>query len=454
MKRILLCVPLVVCLVAVARPVSAPAAAPSSSRVVVLEINGEIQPVLADFIVESLGRAAEEHASLVLITMNTPGGLGESMRQIIQAILQSPVPVAIYVSPTGARAASAGFFILLSADVAAMAPGTDTGAASPLIAIGGFPIQVDPTLRKKVLEETLAFLRSYAGRRGRNTDLAEKAVTDAKAYTEKEALDGKLIDLVAASRQELFASLNGRTIKRFDGSTATLELSHPELVVYRMSRRERFFSRIVQPDVFFVLLMVGVLGLYAEFTHPGLVAPGVIGGISLVLALFAMHLLPINLAGLLLIILAIALFVLEAKYAGHGILGVGGVIALVLGGLMLVRSPMTVGGVSIGAALGVAIPFGVFVMLLMRLVLRSRRWKQAVGREQLIGELGDVTQEIVQSGLVFVHGEIWRAVRASGDSSAAEAAQRIPKGARVRVVKVEGLTLYVEPVESPAHSSA
>jgi membrane-bound serine protease (ClpP class) len=473
MRKALLCIPLLACLAATARPAAAPAvpvaslgparasvpsgassAAGPTARVVELQIDGEIEPILADFVTSSIARAADEHASLVLITMNTPGGLGESMRKIIQAILRSPVPVAIYVSPTGARAASAGFFILLSADVAAMAPGTDTGAASPLLAIGGFPVQVDPTLRKKIVEETLAFLRSYASKRGRNVDLAEKAVTDAKAYTDKEALDGKLIDLLAGSRKELFAELNGRAIQRFDGSTVTLNLSHPEVVAYRMSTRQRFFSRIVQPDVFFILLMVGVLGLYAEFTHPGMVAPGVIGGICLVLALFAMHLLPINLAGLLLVILAIALFVLEAKYAGHGILGIGGVIALVLGALMLVRSPMTAGGVSIGAAMGVAIPFGVFVILLMRLVLRSRRWKQATGGEQLVGETGEVTQEIAGTGMIFVHGEYWRAARASGASGAQAAPQTIPKGARVRVVKVEGLTLYVEPAEAPAQTSA
>jgi membrane-bound serine protease (ClpP class) len=433
-------------LVALARPTAAPAVAPAAAvEVVELRIDGEIEPILADFVTESLQRAADEHASLVLITMNTPGGLGESMRRIIQSILRSPVPVVVYVSPTGARAASAGFFILLSGDVAAMAPGTDAGAASPLLAIGGFPVQVDPTLRKKIVEETLAFLRSYVSERGRNVELAEKAVTDAKAYTEKEALDGNLIDLVADSRQELLTKLNGRPIKRFDGSTVTLDLSHPDVVAYQMSARQRFLSRIVQPDVFFVLLIVGVLGLYAEFTHPGLVAPGVIGGIGLVLALFAMHLLPINLTGLLLILLAIALFVLEAKYGGHGILGVGGVIALVLGALMLVRSPLTAGGVSIGAALGVAVPFGVFVMLLTRLVLRSRRWKPAVGSEGLVGAVGRVTEPVdTTGGMVFIEGARWRAVRAPDDTG-----QKIPVGTRVRVVKVEGLTLQVQPVEAP-----
>ncbi len=216
------------------------------------------------------------------------------------------------------------------------------------------------------------------------------------------------------------------------------------IVNYGMSARERFLSRIVQPDVFFILLIVGVLGLYAEFTHPGMVAPGVIGGICLVLALFAMHLLPVSLTGLLLILLAIALFVLEAKYAGHGILGIGGAIAMILGAVMLVRSPLTTGGVGLGVAFGVALPFAVFFIVLARLMFRSFRWKPATGSESLVGTVGNVTEPVEQrKGMIFVNGELWRAVRAGADGSAAP----IPKGARVRVVKVEGLTLHVEPAE-------
>jgi membrane-bound serine protease (ClpP class) len=415
--------------------------------VVRLTIDGEIQPILADYIQEGISDAARQHASLVLIAMDTPGGLDESMRSIIQAILASPVPVAVYVEPDGARAASAGFFILLSADVAAMAPGTEMGAASPLLEVGGYPVQVDPTLRKKILEDALAFLRSYAGRRGRDIDLAQKAVTDAKAYSEKEALDGKLIDFSANSEQDLLAQLDGRTISRFDGSRVTLHFGHPRIFDDEMSARQRFLSRIVQPDVFFVLLLVGVLGLYAEFTHPGLVAPGVIGGICLVLALFAMQLLPVNFAGLLLILLGIALFVLEAKYSGHGILGVGGVICLILGAVMLVRSPLTTGGVGLGPAFGAAVPFAIFFTLLARLVFRSSLWRPSVGREAMVGAEGEATEPVgVASGMVFVQGELWRAMRAGGNG----AGEPIPKGARVRVVNVRGLTLYVEPVPAPA----
>jgi len=420
---------------------------PSPTQTVVrLSIDGEIEPILAEYIENGLARAADEHASLVLIRMDTPGGLGESMRGIIQAILRSKVPVCVYVEPDGARAASAGFFILESADVAAMSPGTEMGAASPLLAVGGYPVQVDPTLRKKIVQDTLAFLRSYVGQRGRDVALAEKAVTDAKAYSAKEALDGKLIDLISGSESDLLSQLNGKTIARFDGSRMTLQLGHPVIVNYGMSARERFLSRIVQPDVFFVLLIVGVLGLYAEFTHPGMVAPGVIGGICLVLALFAMHLLPVSLTGLLLILLAIALFVLEAKFAGHGILGVGGAIALILGAVMLVRSPLTTGGVGLGVAFGVALPFAVFFTVLARLMFRSFRWKPATGSESMVGAVGSVTEPVEQrKGMIFVKGELWRAVRAGAGDGVAP----IPKGAQVRVVKVDGLTLYVEPAETP-----
>jgi len=421
----------------------------SSSSVVELRIDGEIEPVLAEYIVRGINDANADHASLILITMNTPGGLDTSMREIIQAILASKVPVCAYVAPTGSRAASAGFFILLSADIAAMAPGTDTGAASPILAFGGQPVQIDETLHKKIVNEATAYLRSYVTQRGRNAELAASAVTDAKAFSEKEALDGKLVDLVAANREDLLAKLNGRTVTRLDGTKLQLALSQPVVVAHDMTPREKFLTRIVQPDVFFILLIVGVLGLYIEFSHPGMFAPGVIGGIALVLALFAMHMLPVNFTGLLLIIVAFVFFVLEAKFPTHGVLGVGGVIAMVLGALMLIRSPFTGMGVSLSTALGVALPFAVIIVVLMRLVLRSRTWKQTTGKEELVGEEADVTETVGAdnaAGMVFVHGELWRAIAPAGTS--------IPKGARVRVRKVKGLTLEVEPAHAPhlAHS--
>jgi membrane-bound serine protease (ClpP class) len=426
----------------------APSPADSSSTVVQLRIDGEIEPILAEYIVGGIEQADRDHASLVLITINTPGGLDTSMREIIQAILKSPVPVATFVTPSGSRAASAGFFILLSADIAAMSPGTDTGAASPLMEIAGQVAQMDETLKKKIFNEATAYLRSYVSQRGRNADLAATGVTDAKAFSEKEALDGKLIDLEASSPEDLIAKLNGRTIKRLDGTSEQLALSHPVFNVQEMTGRQKILSRIVDPDVFFVLLIVAVLGLYTEFTHPGLFAPGVIGGIALVLALFSMHLLPVNLAGLMMIALAMTLFILEAKFPTHGVLGIGGVISMTLGALLLIRSPLTGMGVRLSTALGVALPFAVIVIILMRLVLRSRSWKPAVGKEELIGEMGEITEPVstpsgpeAAMGMVRVHGELWRA--------AARAGENIPVGAQVRVRKVNGLTLEVEPVKTP-----
>lgn len=413
----------------------------STSPVVVrMDLDREVEPVLATYIDEGLDDAAKRKAALALITMNTPGGLSSSMTEIIQHILASPVPVAVYVSPTGARGASAGFFILLSADIAAMAPATHTGAASPVVAIGGFQLQIDETMRKKILNDALAFLRSYAEKRGRNPALAETAVTDAKAFTEKEALDGKLIDLIAASAEDLVRQLDGRTITRFDGTKTTLSLKNATITAFQLSARQSFLARIVEPDVFFVLLLVGVLGLYTEFTHPGMVAPGVIGGICALLALYAMHLLPVNLAGVLLILLALALFILEAKFTSHGVLAVGGIVAMLLGALFLIRSPLTSGGVSLGVALAATLPFALITVFLMRLVLRSRSWKSTTGREELIGEEGIPVSPLVagQEGMIRVHGELWQAI----------SPQAVPAGKPVRVRSVEGLKLHVEPEEA------
>jgi membrane-bound serine protease (ClpP class) len=414
---------------------SATPPAAQGQRVAAFRLDGEIEPVMAEFAVGQIEEANRNGASLLLIELNTPGGLDASMREIISAVLHSQTPVAIYVSPTGARAASAGFFVLLSADVAAMAPGTDTGAASPLLVIGGSPVQIDETLRHKIVNEASAYLRSITVGRGRNAELAETAVTEAKAFTQQEALEGNLIDLVANSREELIGKLDGQKVRRFDGSVVQLALGHPIVEDHRMSSRQTMLAWIVRPDVFFILLIVGVLGLYVEFTHPGVFAPGVVGAIALVLAMFAMHLLPVSTAGLALIAVALALFLLEAKFPTHGVLGGGGIVAMVLGALLLVRSPLTGTGVSPAAALGVALPAAILVIVLMRLVMKSRRWKPATGRDELIGEFGEVRREIDGHGIVFVHGELWQAA----------SKVKIPQGERVRVTGMEGLMLHVVP---------
>lgn len=409
-----------------------------------LRIDSEIEPILATYLDEGIDEAARRNASLILITMDTPGGLSSSMENIVQHILNSKIPVAVYVSPTGSRAASAGFYILLSADIAAMAPGTHTGAASPVMIVGGYAMAIDETMRKKINNDALAFLRSYADKRNRNPVLAATAITDAKAFTEKEALDGKMIDIVASSEDDLLRQLNGRGITRFDGTKVTLALANPQRTDFELSPRQKFLSRIVAPDMFFFLLIVGVLGLYTEFTHPGLVAPGVAGGICLVLALYAMQILPVNIAGIFLILLALAMFILEAKFTSHGVLAAGGIVSMLLGALFLIRSPYTAGGVSLGAAIAVTLPFAALTILLMRLVLRSRKWKQVTGREEMIGAEGVVIEPVGNGpdspeGMIRIHGELWRAT----------SPQPVAQGKSVRVVRIDGLKLYVEPIDSP-----
>ena len=415
---------------------------PAAPLVLELKLDGEVEPILATYIDEGLADAARHHAALVLIKMDTPGGLSDSMTDIIHHILDSPVPVAVYVTPAGARGASAGFLILLSSDIAAMTPGTRTGAATPIFLPGWAAMPMDEVLRKKINNDATAFLRSFSEKRGRNPKLAETAITDARAFTEQEALDGHMIDVVANNIEELLRDLNGRQITRFDGKKEKLSLENYKLADFELSARQRFLARIVEPDMFFLLILVGALGLYTEFTHPGVVAPGVVGGICLLLALYAMQLLPVNFVGVLFIILALALFILEAKLTSHGVLLAGGIVSMLLGAPFLIRSPLTPGGVSFGVALATTLPFAFITVFLMRLVLRSRRWKSSTGKEELVGEEGVVTIALPGGGegMIRVHGELWRAV----------SKENIQVGAKVRVLQVDGLKLEVEPVATVA----
>ncbi len=424
-----------------------PAASGSRGRVVELRIGDAILPLTAEFVNDAFTEAAKQNADLVLITMNTPGGLDSSMRDIIQRILNSPIPVAVYVTPAGSRAASAGFYILLSADIAAMAPGTNTGAASPLIVIGGQPVSIDETLKKKIINDAAAYIRSIAEKRGRNAEDAVKAVTEGASYTETEALKRNMIDIVADSPDALLQQLHGREIRRFDGKTVTLQLENPVRVPWEMTRSQRFLATISRPDVLFILFILAVVGIYMEFSHPGLILPGVVGGVSLLLFLVAIQTLPVNALAIALILLGVVLFVLEAKFTSYGLLGLAGVVSILIGALVLIDSPITGFRVSLGVALGITLPMAVITIFLMRLVLRSFRWKPAMGNEQMVGSTGEVTETIRpagsayegSAGMVFVQGELWRATANS----------EIPKGAKIRVVKVNGLTVHVEYAEAP-----
>ncbi|HEV2350002.1 MAG TPA: nodulation protein NfeD [Terriglobia bacterium] len=412
---------------------SSPELAETAPVVVQVNLDDTVEPVTAEYVTRGINHANQIHASAVLLELSTPGGLDTSMREIISAIEASRAPVITYVAPSGHRAASAGFFILLSGDLAVMAPGTNTGAAHPVL-MGGEDI--GKTMEGKIENDAAAYIRSIADKRGRNSKLAEEGVRESRSFTEKEALDGKLTDAIANTPSDIFAQFDGKTVKRFDDSTTTLHLAGAIIEPYEMSSRERFLSRIADPNIAFILGAIGVLCLYLEFNHPGMVAPGVVGAISLVLALYAFHLLPINYAGVLLILVALGLFVLEAQMPTHGVLAAGGIVAMVVGSLILIDSPFPGAGIRLGTSLSVTLPLAVIMVFLLRIALAARRQKVVTGDAGMIDSVGTAQTDLEPAGKIFVHGEIWEA-RTSG---------KIQKGARVRVRAVDGLTLVVEPV--------
>jgi membrane-bound serine protease (ClpP class) len=395
-------------------------------------VNDAIQPVTAEYIGRALDLAAANHDQAVLIEINTPGGLVESTREIIDKIVASPVPIIVYVTPAGSRAGSAGIFILEAADIAAMTPGTNAGAAHPVTLIG----KPDETMMKKIENDTAALMRSVTARRGRNVELAESAVRESKSFTEQEALDKKLIDYVATSDRDLFRQISGKGFKRFNGAVATLTLTEQPVRNYQMTLKEQILSYIMDPNITLIILLIGALCLYVEFNHPGAVVPGTIGVIFIVLAAFAMHLLPIRFAALAMILVAFLLFAAEAKFASHGVLTTGGIVLLTLGGLLLVDGPIPEMRVHPLTALAVSIPLGLITAFLMSIAVRARRNKVVTGEQGMIGEIGIAQTTLAPAGKVFVHGELWDAV----------SAVPIPAGERIVVRQVDGLTLRVDPV--------
>jgi len=408
----------------------------STAEVLKIVINDTIQPITDEYIGRALAEAKAKNAQVLLIEINTPGGLVESTREIIEKIVDSPVPVIVYVTPSGSRAASAGFFILESADIAAMAPGTNTGAAHP-VTIGGS--KMDDVMKQKVENDLAALMRSVASRRGRNVDLAESGVRESKSFTEQEALSKKLIDYVASSEDDLFRQLEGKTIKRFDGKTVTLNLVGQTVRPFEMTLKQKILDRLMDPNVAFILLAVGLLSLYVEFNHPGAVLPGTVGVIFILLAAFALNLLPVRFAALALIATAFILFALEAKFASHGVLTSGGIVLLTLGGLLLVDAPIPEMRVHFLTALAVSAPLGLITAFLMTIALKARRNKVVTGVQGLIGEVGVAQSDLTPYGKVFVHGEIWNAISATP----------VAAGSRVVVRKVDGLQLDVAPLTAP-----
>lgn len=407
----------------------------ANARAAVLQIvvNDMIHPISDEFIGRALAEAQRTHAEMLLIQLQTPGGLIDSTRSIVEKIMTSRVPVVVYVGPAGSRAASAGFFILEAADVAAMAPGTNTGAAHPVL-LGE---KMDPVMKTKLENDAAAFMRTIAAKRARNVAVAESAVRESKSFTEQEALQQKLIDVIAPDVPSLLRAVDGRTLRRYDGTTSVLHVVGKPVNRYEMTLKERLLSTLMDPNIAFLLFALGGLAIFAELNHPGAVLPGVVGVISILLALFALNLLPTRYASLALLLAAFALFALEAKFATHGVLGIGGIICMIFGALFLVDGPIPEMRVRFITAAVVSIPIGVIAIFLMTLVLRARRNRVVTGQEGMIGEIGVARTPLGPDGKVFVHGEIWNAV----------AKRTIDEGARVRVAGVDGLHLLVELAE-------
>ncbi len=424
---------IILCVVAMQLPLSAWAGAAR------LDINGAIDPITAEFLVRSIDRAEADKAEFLLVRLNTPGGFASSMEEIISRMLASKIPVVVYVAPSGAKAASAGFFILLAADVAAMAPGTNTGAAHPLMAIGGFPIEggeAGKTLTEKITSNAKAFLRSIASKRNRNIEEAEKGVVESKSFTDGEALEKHLIDLVARDETELLRRLDGFKVRMFSGQERALKTQAEPIADYLMTTREKFLSMISQPSLALLLGVAGLILLYFEFSNPGFVAPGVIGGICLLLSILGFSFLPVNYVGVLLILLAIGLFIAEVKIQGFGILGFGGIVAMVIGTLILIDTPDPAMRIGLATAIGVALPFAVIFLILLVALLKSMTQRVVTGDAGMIGLVGVADSEVHRSGRVRVRGEYW----------AARSDAPVKAGSSVRVVGIESLTVKVEEI--------
>jgi membrane-bound serine protease (ClpP class) len=404
----------------------------NAQKVISIKIDGSINPASAAFIKSAISKAADERAECLIIHLNTPGGLLKSTRVIVSDILESSIPVVVYVSPGGAHSGSAGVFITMAAHIAAMAPSTNIGAAHPVSLQGG----MDSTMSDKTTNDAAAFIRAIAEKRKRNLQWAEEAVRKSVSITEVEAVQMKVIDVIANNEQDLLTQINGKIIELNRGNK-TLQTLNAKVDSVEMSFVERFLDLISDPNIAYILLMLGFYGLLFELYSPGAIVPGVIGAICLILAFYAMHTLPLNYAGLALIILAIILFILEVKIISHGILGIGGVIALVLGSIMLIRTDSALEFIRISWSVIVAttIATALFFFFLIRLAVKAQQAKPITGIEGLIGEIGETLARLEPAGMIRVHGELWKAESISGS---------IDQGQKVKVTAIRNLTLYVE----------
>jgi membrane-bound serine protease (ClpP class) len=397
-------------------------------------LSDTIQPVTQSELERAITRANSDGAQALLVELDTPGGLLDSTRIMAGAILGSKVPVIVYVSPAGARAGSAGFFLLESADIAAMAPGTNAGAAHPVMEFGQQP---DATMSQKIENDAEAFLRSYVTKRNRNAEAAEAAVHSSHSYTSEEALKQNLIDLTASNDWELLKALDGREITRMDGSKLTLHLAGVRIETLRPTLREDLLGWLVNPNIALLFLVGGALLIYLEFNVPGTIVPGALGTLMVLLAIFALGLLPIRFTSVLLLVAALVLLLLEAKFGGHGALAIAGIVCLTFGTLTLVAAPVQEMAISPWVALAVSAAFGAITVFLVRLAVRARRMKSRLGPSSLVGSRARAMEPLTPEGHVLVEGEIWRAV----------STEPVPAGAPLRVVSLENYLLHVEPAQ-------
>jgi len=399
----------------------------------VITYDGIINPVSSELFATAIVQAERADAEVLIIQLDTPGGLDTSMRDIIKAMIASEVPIVVYVAPSGARAASAGVFITMAANLAAMAPGTNIGAAHPVAMGGG---QIDEEMKKKVENDAAAYIRSLAERRGRNAEWAEKAVRESVSITEKEAVKLRIVDFIADDLSDLIKKLNGQTVVTAKGKQQ-LSTANAEVVKNQIGLRLRILKTISDPNVAYVLMLLGITGLIAELYSPGAILPGVVGAISLILALFAFQTLPINYAGLLLIILAFVLFIAEIKIQSFGVLGFGGVIALLFGSLMLIDADVPSLRISMQVIAPSVLITALFFLFIVRAAWRSQRRRPVTGAEGLIGEIGIAQTDLSPTGMLHVHGELWRA----------ESDEPVAAGEAAEVVEVDGLQLRVKKVK-------
>jgi membrane-bound serine protease (ClpP class) len=409
-----------------------------SPTVLKLTLHDAIQPVTEEYLARGLRDAQSQHASAVLISLGTPGGLLESTRRIVSDIESSPVPVIVYISPTGSRAGSAGFFLLESADIAAMAPGTNAGAAHPVVE----GTTLDPIMKAKLENDTAAFMRSFVSRRGRNVAAAEDAVRNSKSYSDTEALDLKLIELVAPDDQSLLGQLDGRTIKRFDGTSTFLSLHNAAIVAEPPSLRERLLARLANPDLAVLLIVAGGLLIYLEFNVPGTIVPGALGTLCVLLGAFGLNLLPVSHAAVAFVLAAVLLIVLEAKFSSHGVLATAGIACLVFGLATLVDGPIAEQRVHLATAIASGIGFGAISFFLAWIALRARRAKQLLGPQAMLRQTAVAITPLSPNGQVEVRGELWQARLSNIES-------HLPIGASVNVRAVDGLVLLVDAAGEP-----